>query len=284
MKGILLSAALLVVSNVYSGTTVIYGEDDRVDVYASQNSDFVEYAHSTAAMINRQRVTVNEDKSVFIGGSPLRAQGICRSERFSHQVASGNCSGFLVGEDLLVTAGHCIQSMSDCRKYKWVFNFKVKDSTQSRPDGVTADDVYSCKEIIERKLTRNSQDDYALIRLDRKAKATPLKFRTSGRVSRGDKLVVIGHPSGLPTKIADGASVRRPGSVFFTANLDTYGGNSGSAVINVKTGEVEGILVRGEEDYQRSPAGCLESYRVSNNGGRGEDVTNITNIRALMEP
>ena len=36
---------------------------------------------------------------------------------------------------------------------------------------------------------------------------------------------------------------------YFTANLDTYRGNSGSPVFNAITHKVEGVLVRGEQDF-----------------------------------
>ena len=108
------------------------------------------------------------------------------------------------------------------------------------------------------------------------------EIRKSGGVEVGEDLVVIGHPTGLPTKIADGANVRRRAGTYFVANLDTYGGNSGSAVFNANTGVVEGILVRGETDYRRDyRRNCRVSNVVSDNGGRGEDVTYITNIRYL---
>ena len=69
--------------------------------------------------------------------------------------------------------------------------------------------------------------------------------------------------------------------MFFNANLDTYGGNSGSAVFNASTGEVEGILVRGATDYVRNGS-CQVSNRIGNNSGSGESVTKITNIKELM--
>jgi hypothetical protein len=46
--------------------------------------------------------------------------------------------------------------------------------------------------------------------------------------------------------------------------------------------EVEGILVRGDTDYVSSPEGCRVSNRVPDNGGRGEDVTLIGNIKASL--
>lgn len=265
----------------FSGATVIYGEDDRLDWYESPNATYRDLALSTAAMIDKKKL-LNKSDYIKISGITLRGRGICESERFSEQITAASCSGFLVGEDLLVTAGHCIESQADCAKYSWVFSYK-KDFKEHRADMVEKTDVYNCSQIIERKLETFSKNDYALIKLKKKVIGrTPLKFRTEGKPNKGDNLVVIGHPSGLPTKIADGAKIRNTKSKYFKANLDTYGGNSGSAVFNADTGIIEGILVRGATDYI-SRNGCRESNRVSNNSGRGEDVTYITNIKALSK-
>src|SRR5690606_7248906 len=117
--------------------------------------------------------------------------------------------------------------------------------------------------------------DYAVIELDRDVVGhTPLKIRRTGSVSVGDELVVIGHPAGLPVKVAGGANVRQLQQDYFVANLDTFGGNSGSAVFNLSTGEVEGILVRGEVDFV-TRNGCRISNTCADAGCRGEDVTSI---------
>jgi V8-like Glu-specific endopeptidase len=192
------------------------------------------------------------------------------------------CSGFLVSENVLVTAGHCIKNDADCASYKWVFDYKMDHDKQDSMT-VPSSSVYGCSKIISRTLDQFSKDDYAVIQLDRKVTdRRPLHFRRSGGINVGDSVVVIGHPSGLPTKIADGANVRSRNTKFFVANLDTYGGNSGSAVFNQKTGDVEGILVRGENDYVQSARGCMVSNKCPADGCRGEDVTYITNIKALQ--
>ena len=202
--------------------------------------------------------------------------------RFSKQISAANCSGFLVASNKLVTAGHCIKSEEDCRNYKWVFDYKVDHAEQGKVN-VPLTSVYSCKKIISRKLESMSKDDYAYIELDRHVTdRQPLKVRKSGKVAKGAAIVVIGHPTGLPTKITDGANVRNLQNKFFQANLDTYGGSSGSAVVNVQTEEVEGILVRGETDYvYNSALGCQVSNLCANDGCRGEDVTFITNVPGL---
>jgi len=46
----------------------------------------------------------------------------------------------------------------------------------------------------------------------------------------------------------------------------------------METGLVEGILVRGDTDYQRTDSDCYTSVIRSEDGGRGEDATRITNL------
>jgi V8-like Glu-specific endopeptidase len=82
----------------------------------------------------------------------------------------------------------------------------------------------------------------------------------------------------LPTKIDDGAQVRSNApSGYFVATTDSYGGNSGSSVFNYDTGEVEGVLVRGEDDYVYRN-GCMVSNVCEESGCRGEDVTKISSV------
>jgi hypothetical protein len=84
----------------------------------------------------------------------------------------------------------------------------------------------------------------------------------------------------LPTKFADGAAVRNnQPDAFFVANLDTYGGNSGSPVFNSDTHEVEGILVRGDADFVQH-GNCQVSLVCPTTGCRGEDCTRIAEIIA----
>lgn len=265
--------------NSMASTNVIYGDDNRVDWYESPNTTYRELALSTAAMIDKSKLLIKGD-DVKIAGTSLRGRGVCENERFSNQITAANCSGFLVGDDLLVTAGHCIENYADCDKNAWVFDYSLKFK-DDKANFVKKESVYGCSKIIERKLSSFGKDDYALIQLDRKVTGrSPLEYRKNGKIKKGEALVVIGHPTGLPTKIADQANVRNLRGKYFQANLDTYGGNSGSAVFNADTGIIEGILVRGDTDYI-STDGCKASNRVNQDGGRGEDVTYITNIEAL---
>lgn len=280
----LAAIGLLIAGNLFASNKVIYGDDDRLDVFETSNHKYVRLSKSTAAMIPNKNIKNLNAYEVVLGGKTLAEGGKCLSESFASQPTAANCSGFLVDKNKIVTAGHCVQDMTDCKNSSWVFDYKVSRTNQSEVV-VSKRKVYKCKKIISQSLDVSSQNDYALIELtssvtDRK----PLKFRTSGKPKVGDKLVVIGHPSGLPTKIAAGAKIRSVGDVFFSANLDTYGGNSGSAVFNATTGVIEGILVRGDKDYVWDfDKGCQVSNQVSEDSGRGEDVTLITNIKELKK-
>ena len=279
MKLTILLALVLSIS-AFSQREIVYGEDNRVDWYESTNTMYRELAMSTAAMIDKKKISIT-NKTYTLDGKKLGSYiNACNNVRFKEQITAASCSGFLVGEDLLVTAGHCIKNESDCNKYSWVFDYKL-DSSADKADQGPVENVYNCKSIIERKLSSFwGKNDYALIKLDRKTDRKALEYNID-KVSDNAELVVIGHPTGLPQKIADGATVRSTSGKYFTANLDTFGGNSGSAVFNAKTGVVEGILVRGDQDYIQRADGCRDVNTVANDGGRGEEVTYIKNIKKL---
>ena len=77
--------------------------------------------------------------------------------------------------------------------------------------------------------------------------------------------MVIGHPTGLPTKISANGKVNLNTEVTrFSTSLDTFHGNSGSAVFDAVTGQVEGILIMGKNDYRPSILSNPNSCQVAN--------------------
>lgn len=259
-------------------TRVIYGEDDRKDLYQVQDQTQLALADSTVAVVQRNRlVPLDEDYLQLQTASYASTYNLCSDEPFYSQRTLAYCSGFLVRPDVIVTAGHCISDEGDCSTTAFVFGFAIQSGDGQTPERVSRKEVYNCKRVIKSEIDSHGAD-YAVVELDREVdNHTPLRLRTQSSPKVGDALVVIGHPAGLPTKIAGGASVRTVNPGFLEANLDTYGGNSGSAVFNAVTHEVEGILVRGEMDY-RSRNGCRVSYVCPNDGCRGEDVTRIDHV------
>jgi hypothetical protein len=108
-----------------------------------------------------------------------------------------------------------------------------------------------------------------------------MEMRQKGRVKKGVELIVIGHPLGLPRKYSGGAIVTKSRFNVFFSNLDTYGGNSGSAVINLETLEVEGILIAGQPDWQYDHIlGCYYSNQCPDTGCPGFEK--VMRIRPVM--
>lgn len=259
---------------------VIYGDDNRVDVYQAPEP-WKSMASSTVALLENSTLSQAADGSYRILGRNFgSSNNLCASEPYREQSAAAFCSGSLVAPDIVMTAGHCITSAASCLTTKIAFGFSL-NAAGAEPKTLPASEVYTCAELIYREQAAAGAD-FALIRLDRRvSNHTVLPLRREGVVQAGEGLVVIGHPVGLPAKVAGGANVRSVSSSFFTANLDTYGGNSGSAVFNASTGEIEGILVRGETDFVRQGS-CNISYRCASDACRGEDVTRIDRVLAYL--
>jgi V8-like Glu-specific endopeptidase len=282
---ILITFSFLTLSNAFSASIsikprVVYGIDDRKDVYESSDNLMKELSKSVAVQIMDTSV-VAENDLYSIDKRTLADQGMCKSEPFADQPVAGHCSGFLIAPDVLVTAGHCVRDVTQCQSHYWIFDYA--NYTGVVPEfKFSKDQMYRCTEVISRVKEDGVGTDYAVVRLNRKVEGrTPLKIRTTGKMSDDALMTVIGFPSGLPLKITTGAEIRdntKPN--YFVMNSDTYGGNSGSAVVDTRTGLVEGILVRGDTDYQKSPTeDCYISVVRPQNGGRGEDATRITMIK-----
>ncbi|MCM2324634.1 MAG: serine protease [Oligoflexia bacterium] len=287
---VLLACSVLFAFTAASASTlrpsVIYGDDDRLDWYQVDDVAVRALADSTVSLIDSYKIKIDPATGLARLSTTQfgKANGLCKDEPFYDQPTAAFCSGSLVAPDIIMTAGHCIETDSSCKGTRFVFGFAVSREGEL-PQNVLADDVYECASIIGRK-KEGSGPDWALIRLTRPVtNHQPLAVNRTQVIANGTPLIVIGHPAGLPSKVAGGATVRdnsRRG--YFVANLDTYGGNSGSAVFNAQTGLVEGILVRGETDFNYDPKKkCSLSNICESDSCRGEDVTKVSEVLGLLE-
>jgi Ricin-type beta-trefoil lectin domain-like/Trypsin-like peptidase domain len=261
---------------------VIYGVDDRQDLFAVTDQAVLRDADSVVALFTATDLVDNGDGTSTIDTINYGdSYDLCPSERFREQPTGPFCSGFLVAPDLVATAGHCVGDDFPLPDIRFLFGFRMADAT-TPPTTVSNAEIYRGERLLGRRLTDDGTD-WSLVQLDRAvSNHPPVRVRMAGRIAGQAPVHVIGHPSGLPTKYAPGANVRDNSSgPFFVANLDTYGGNSGSAVFHSATHVVEGILVRGENDYV-TQGNCQVSLVCPSTGCRGEDVTRAPEFAPLV--
>ena len=260
------------------GDAILYGEDDRKDYFDLENDEAKrKLADATVLLTSKGNLIPREDGKYTLHDDEFRRGSYppCSEERFGKQHVGGWCSGFMVGPDVIATAGHCGENEFDIQNTAYVFGFKAIDPADSGTTEFNADQVYFGAELLAHELS--DVGDFALVRVDRPINApgaTPLPVRRNGRIQLGERIGVIGYPSGLPVKIAFGVEtvVIRDEDPWLISNLDTYGGNSGSAVFN-EAGLVEGILVRGARDYIIDyEKECFRSNNMANADG-GEAIT-----------
>jgi hypothetical protein len=286
-----LSALAVSFSLVLSGavaSAVVYGPvDHRQDV--KDAPQYRELAKAVAISVGTNLLTLNSDGTYSIQMVTSLAKSaeydVCPGERFASQPSLGIYTGFLIGDRYLITAGHGPvaegiidnETQNFCAQHSWYFDYTLDSAGNINTQQISSSQIYHCKRIIHAENIElpaptnepglNPGNDFAIIELDRPvagAKPLPIAPRP---INIGEMVFTIGHPSGLPAKFSGFSWVRsNPTSFYYSVNLDTQEGNSGSPVFNMNN-QVTGILVSGHPvDYYNTRAGCYRLNYCDQNG------------------
>ena len=256
--------------------------DDRKDLWQlPPESQYRELAKATAALVESDKLTPSGDiwKASFQRFGEARS--LCPTEPYRQQPVVSFCSGVLVAPNIVATAAHCFTDAGQRpENIAFVFGFAV-EKKGAFPTEFPAENVFHGRRLVGS--SPPTEEDWALIELDRPAERLPAPLRKTGRANKGDAVYVIGHPAGLPLKVADGAKVRGDdGPKRFFADLDTYVGNSGSPVYG-PTHEVEGLLIRGGVDFEFE-GHCRRARTCSSMDCPGEVVMRTANFLSSVPP
>ena len=230
----------------------VFGPDDRKE--AQDAVGYQDFVRATAVMVDKRSI---RDNIAYSYSLEERLSYMFETEKFDDNVqfldqpALANCTGFLIAPDILVTAGHCIQTMEDAEPYVWVFDYTSDKQFDTNTHAIPLDpnNIYEVAEVLSAKFDDTTDDDYAILRLKRKSDRRPYRFRTSGSIAEGTGVNTIGSPTGLPLKFAENAEVVDASpSNWFKSDIDSFPGNSGGPVFD-DYGWIEGILVRGAVTY-----------------------------------
>lgn len=276
---ITLSTLICVSANANWFPQGVYGKDHRQDMFEVEDPEVRQLSKSTMAVFSAQDLhkTSNGYK---IASSPLgEYYELCPEEKFFHQPAAAFCSATLIAPTIVLTAGHCVEP-KDCNDTRFVFDFQY-DVPHREVTMTDASKIYSCKKIIHRK--SDYYLDFALVQLDRPVQdRSPAKL-ASANIKVGEKLFMLGHPDGLPLKYSGEGMIHEQSPDFFYAYIDSFSGNSGSAVFSMQSKEIVGILARGVEDfYKDKRRNCYKVYDCKKNKCYGEEITNIEPVLRLL--
>ena len=228
----------------------VFGTDDRKEVKDAEG--YEDFVRATAVMITKESIYNDEFYSWSLREKIQNKYGkdveISDDVRFLDQPAIGSCTGFLIAPDILVTAGHCINSMEEANQIVWVFDYTSESEfINGRKLQFKKENIYEVERVITSIYDDN--DDYAVLKLKRQSDRAPYRFRTSGSVLMDGAINTIGSPKGLPLKFATNATVVDVSqSQWFKSDIDSFPGNSGGPVFD-ENGFIEGILVRGAVTY-----------------------------------
>ncbi|MHA7634287.1 trypsin-like serine peptidase [Corallococcus sp. M7] len=262
---------------------IVYGTDDRLDVYAHPDATLRARAEQAAVgLVHPGFIDLTDPNNVTFPGPNLgTGLNLCSTERFWSDPRAAFCSGTLIDDDLVLTAGHCVGNAAACADTYFVFNFHRTGAGVLHP--ITSQDVFTCDSIVARQHgTVNGQNlDYAIVRLDRAAtpRFTPAPVRTSNTaLGAAQNVAVVGGSSGTPIKIDTGGSVRdaRSGTRdYFVHNSDTFPGTSGAAVYELGQHTLAGILVRGDGADYVSNGSCKVVNVCPETGCTGSESTYV---------
>ena len=128
---------------------VIYGRDDRVEYFAA-TPPLQHAANAVCVLVHRDELVPNGDGTVTLQTVPYAdsfSPPLCDDEPFRSQPTLGECTGFLVAPNLVVTAGHCLDE-NDLDDIAFVFGFAITDPSQGPPTVVAESDVYYGSEVV----------------------------------------------------------------------------------------------------------------------------------------
>ena len=246
---------------------IVYGQDDRMEVYELADPEVESLAKArAAALVLASRVEVGEGGVTLDAPTLGEAAHLCAGQPFAEQPSAASCSAVLVDQRLALTAGHCVRGLS-CTDFRLVTGYYASGPGELNP--LQESDIYQCEVILHEAVSdpdSAERVDFAWLLLDRPvtAIAEPLELSPRERpLAPGETVTLIGFSAGLPAKVDLRGTVVDPRSEtldYFVTDSDAFQGNSGSAVYD-SNHRLVGVQGRGGPDFLPTDQGCQISFR-----------------------
>jgi len=272
----------VIISELRKREKAIYGTDTRCEIHELTDARIEENAKAVCTIIETRNTTDNGNGTTTLHG--IRFQdfaNLCDCEKYKNQPVVSTGTAFLVDPSIIITAAHCIDE-NNINNFQIIFGFEILNGGATRTI-IDNKNIYTASKILGWRLEDSTEIDWAVVQLNRPVldkKPLVCDFTESSNI--GDSIYCIGHPTGLPKKIAIDGQINSANKHFYTANIDTYAGNSGSPIFNSQSHKVIGILVRGEPNDFIKVGDCYQSQRCIFNNCTGEDVMKTMDYEHLI--
>ncbi len=173
---------------------------------------------------------------------------LCQETPLFGQATPGqHCSGTLVGENFVLSAGHCFSQAAGCLDYSVVFDYELAfagDPTGDPSSGqifLREDQVIPCLDVVT---SPPGGGDWAVLELESPVPPSrlPAPIERVEITDVGTEVICTTHPARLPLK-AELAQVVASFNKINVAECFTLGGSSGGGMWNLDTGQLAGIAV-----------------------------------------
>ena len=253
--------------------------DDRQDPWLLRNlpPQFRRHLLRVCYLVGASAITSRSQGRVRLHHQTYGSyNSLCPTERFWCQPAvierrpegfgSFGYSGFLLGHDTVLTCWHGWAHFAQEPQVA-IFDYAARkpcDQPVELPEEqVVTVEPYPVLQPSQPDRPANAAGDWVVLRLQRPRPAPPV---TIAKVNVGTAVYTLGHPLGLPLKLADRARVLSADDVSFRADLDTFTGNSGSPVFDAESHALVGLVVEGQKDqgdFEPSPTKrCYVTNRI----------------------
>ena len=249
-------------------------ERSDLDSSVKWQSSILEKTESVAVIMEKEKLFKYSLDSYQLDTSSSLGEiyNLCDNQIFKNQPVVGTGTGFIVGENSMLTAKHVFERPIE--DYVVVFGYDISNGDGQIQSKIPKSNVFYPKsfEYVNEEL------DVVQFTVDREFKRPILEWENSRSIDYKTEIFMIGHPAGLPIKIALNANIEdnAPFQYFYTS-LDGFQGNSGSPIFNLCTNKVIGILVSGQLDYEFNGI-CYETTLCKFPYCQGEKVIRIEQI------
>ncbi|MCH5716673.1 trypsin-like serine peptidase [Niabella hibiscisoli] len=197
-------------------------------------------------ILSRKITTVAIDRDLL---SIAKTYNICETSKrwkYDRDVQFSECTAFAISEDLVLTAGHCIDA-SNFRNFYFMLGF---DRDPMSSITIDSSNIFEPVEFIDGIKESSRGMDFALIRVHKKIPQNKIYSCSSVKsLQSQERFYMVGHPLGTYAKISiDGILLENTNKYYFQLAIDAFGGNSGSPVLSEFEHKVKGILISGHTD------------------------------------